>query len=100
MVPSSIWVKQTSSSSDGISASRSRAQTPNAILTGILKAREMCIDAQGGLNGVRELNGDETRNGECVIMPNENPDYGGFPIAITIPAHTAIATCTAYTITE
>jgi hypothetical protein len=25
------------------------------------------------------------------MMPNEDPDYGGFPIAITIPARTGIA---------
>lgn len=74
--------------------------SPDAAFTGILSARERFVDQDGELKGLRELNGDETRSGECLIMPNINPDYGGFPIAITIPAHTAIATCTAYTLTK
>jgi hypothetical protein len=46
------------------------------------------------------MNGDETRSGAFYIMPNEDPDYGGFPIAVTIPARTCIAECTTYSIEE
>ena len=45
---------------------------------------------------LRRLNGDETRSGQFVIMPNDDPDYGGFPISITIPARTRIAECEIY----
>jgi hypothetical protein len=33
-------------------------------------------------------------------MPNEDPDYGGFPIAVTIPMNTGIAECWAYSLEE
>ena len=48
----------------------------------------------------RVLNGDETRSGEFMIMPNEEPDYGGFPIAVTIPCRTMIAEVEAYSLFE
>ncbi|KAM0551166.1 hypothetical protein ACHAPJ_008508 [Fusarium lateritium] len=44
----------------------------------------------------RRLNGDETRSGHQAIMPNEEPDTGGFPININIPAVTRVAECTVY----
>ncbi|KFZ18015.1 hypothetical protein V501_01402 [Pseudogymnoascus sp. VKM F-4519 (FW-2642)] len=50
------------------------------------------VDAEKGiLRTERTLNGDETRSGLFCIMPNEEPDYGGFPICVTIPARTMIA---------
>lgn len=33
-------------------------------------------------------------------MPNEDPDYGGFPICVTLPARTMIAECEPYSLEE
>ncbi|MCJ1256315.1 hypothetical protein MMC24_004136 [Lignoscripta atroalba] len=69
--------------------------------TGILSFEEKEVDRDSGmLKTLRMLNGDETRSGACCVMPNEEPDYGGFPIAITIPARTAIAEVEIYTLEE
>ncbi|KAL4942373.1 hypothetical protein BDV06DRAFT_235463 [Aspergillus oleicola] len=69
--------------------------------TGILGAWEKEVDeSTGELSTLRALNGDETRSGEFLIMPNDEPDYGGFPIAVTIPARTCIAEVEAYTVAE
>ncbi|KAL1601385.1 hypothetical protein SLS60_006297 [Paraconiothyrium brasiliense] len=71
--------------------------TPEADYTGILSFVEKEVNpATGKLETLRRLNGDETRSGRFAIMPNEDPDYGGFPISITIPARTRIAECTVY----
>lgn len=60
---------------------------------GILKNEEKVVEDRdtGKLRTLRTLGGDETRSGARAVMPNEDPDYGGFPIAITIPAKTGIA---------
>ncbi|KAJ2897345.1 putative glycoside hydrolase protein [Zalerion maritima] len=80
---------------------RFKAVDPKATFCGILHAEEKdAIDETGELQTLRVLNGDETRSGEFLIMPNENPDYGGFPIAVTIPARTGIAEVEAYIIYE
>ncbi|KAM0433472.1 hypothetical protein ACHAPT_004352 [Fusarium lateritium] len=71
-----------------------------ATLTGILGAEEKEVDEEGKLRTLRVLNGDETRSGEFVMMPNDDPDYGGFPIAVTVPARTCIAEVEAYWIAE
>lgn len=72
----------------------------NKKFTGILKAIELNYintkNGKGTLANGRLLNGDETRSGTCLTMPNEFPDEGGFPIPITIPAGTAIAICQPY----
>lgn len=74
---------------------------PKSTFTGILHAEEKEVNAETGeLHTLKLLGGDETRSGEFLIMPNEDPDYGGFPIAVTIPARTAIAECWAYSIEE
>jgi hypothetical protein len=72
--------------------------SPKAHFTGILDFREMDVDGKrtGELRTVRLLNGDETQSGKYVIMPTEDPDYGGFPISVTIPARTGIAMCQPY----
>ncbi|RMJ12448.1 hypothetical protein BHE90_010900 [Fusarium euwallaceae] len=67
---------------------------------GILWAEEKEVDAEGKLQTLRILNGDETRSGEFLMMPNDDPDYGGFPIAVTVPARTCIAEVEAYWIAE
>lgn len=65
--------------------------------TGILSFNEKISDLDTKeLKDGRVLNGDESRSGEVAIMPSENPDYGGFPISITIPARTRIAECEVY----
>jgi hypothetical protein len=68
--------------------------------TGILSFTEKSVvDAEKGiLQTERHLNGDETRSGRFCIMPNEEPDYGGFPICVTIPARTMIAEVEVYSI--
>ncbi|KAL4799496.1 glycoside hydrolase superfamily [Aspergillus venezuelensis] len=80
---------------------RFRGLDENITFTGILGAWEKEVDdVTGELSTLRTLNGDETRSGEFLIMPNDDPDYGGFPIAVTIPARTCIAEVEAYTIFE
>lgn len=76
--------------------------TKNSTFTGILKFEEKAIDDEetGRLRTVRVLNGDETRSGSFAMMPNEDPDYGGFPISVTVPARTMIAEMTFYSISD
>ncbi|CAI6335595.1 unnamed protein product [Periconia digitata] len=78
-----------------------KSTSPASTFTGILHAEEKEINAETGeLSTLKWLGGDETRSGEFLIMPNEDPDYGGFPIAVTIPARTCIAECWAYSLEE
>ncbi|KAF7162402.1 hypothetical protein CNMCM6106_009376 [Aspergillus hiratsukae] len=69
---------------------------------GILRFEEKVVTNKetGELKTRRVLNGDETRSGQFAIMPNEDPDYGGFPIAITILAKTMIAELQFYSLDE
>lgn len=68
----------------------------SAPFTGILSFNEKEVQPDGSLKTLRMLNGDETRSGAFCIMPNENPDYGGFPICVTIPSRTMIAEAEVY----
>ncbi|KAJ9661447.1 hypothetical protein H2201_006478 [Coniosporium apollinis] len=77
-----------------------KSTNSKSTFTGILHSEEKTVDEHGDLHTARTMNGDETRSGEFYIMPNDDPDYGGFPIAVTIPARTCIAECTAYSIEE
>lgn len=78
-----------------------RSLRKGAHFTGILKLEEKVKDRNsGGFVTRRLLNGDETRSGQQAIMPNEEPDTGGFPININIPAVTRIAECTVYELLE
>lgn len=72
---------------------RAKAVSKTSHYTGILRFEEKIVeDAETGkLKRGRVLNGDETRSGRFGMMPNEDPDYGGFPICVTIPARTMIA---------
>jgi hypothetical protein len=81
---------------------RARSLNPKATFTGILKFNEKTVSDEeaGALRTVRMLNGDETRSGSCVMMPNEDPDYGGFPICVTIPARTMISEVEFYDIED
>jgi beta-galactosidase GanA len=78
-----------------------KSKNAESTFTGVLHAEEKEADPDTcELTTLRLLGGDETRSGQCLIMPNEDPDYGGFPIAVTIPARTGIAECWAYSIEE
>jgi hypothetical protein len=77
-----------------------KSTNPSATFTGLLRSEEKEVDASGNLRTLRTLNGDETKSGAFMIMPNRDPDYGGFPIRVTIPARTCIAECTAYSIED
>ena len=72
---------------------RAKAVSKKSHYTGILHFEEKVVeDSEAGkLKRGRILNGDETRSGRFGMMPNEDPDYGGFPICVTIPARTMIA---------
>lgn len=72
----------------------------SAPFTGILRFDEKEVQDDGSLKTLRQLNGDETRSGAFCIMPTDNPDYGGFPISVTIPARTGIAEAVPYFIEE
>ncbi|KAE9376700.1 glycoside hydrolase family 35 protein [Stipitochalara longipes BDJ] len=73
-----------------------------SVFTGILSfvEKEVANIETGEMRTVRMLNGDETRSGSAAVMPSEAPDYGDFPISITIPAVTGIAECEAYSLEE
>lgn len=68
----------------------------SAPFTGILRFDEKEPQPDGSLKTLRMLNGDETRSGKFCIMPSEDPDYGGFPICVTIPARTMVAEAEPY----
>ncbi|CZR64991.1 probable beta-galactosidase [Phialocephala subalpina] len=75
--------------------------SPKSTFTGILNFTEKVVDKDTGkLITGKKLNGDETRSGRFLMMPNEDPDYGGFPICVTIPARTMIAECEVYSLEE
>ncbi|GKU08827.1 glycoside hydrolase [Fusarium langsethiae] len=79
---------------------RFKAAREGATFGGILTGKEKEVDESGNLQTLRILNGDETRHGEFMMMPNDDPDYGGFPIAVTPGARTCIAEVQAYCIYE
>lgn len=75
---------------------------PKAVFTGILNfvEKDVIDEATGEMRTWRTFGGDETRSGQSVVMPGEDPDYGGFPISITIPARTCIAECEVYALED
>jgi hypothetical protein len=79
---------------------QARFEHESAPFTGILSFEEKEVQSDGSLKTLRTLNGDETRSGKFCIMPNDEPDYGGFPICVTIPARTAIAEVEAYALED
>ena len=81
---------------------RAISLSPAATFTGILRFEEKSVVNRetGELKTLRVLNGDETRSGIFAMMPNEDPDYGGFPICVTIPARTMIAEVEFYSIDD
>ncbi|KLU87966.1 hypothetical protein MAPG_06956 [Magnaporthiopsis poae ATCC 64411] len=83
---------------------RAKATSARATFTGILRFEEKKAIAEkdGGvrLETLRTLNGDETRSGAFAMMPGPSPDYGGFPICVTVPAKTMIAEVSFYHLEE
>ncbi|KAL4920826.1 glycoside hydrolase superfamily [Aspergillus aurantiobrunneus] len=81
---------------------RAKSLSPTSAFTGILRFEEKLVSdkEKGELRTLRVLNGDETRSGIYAMMPNEDPDYGGFPICVTIPARTMIAELEFYSLDE
>ncbi|KAI5360654.1 Putative glycoside hydrolase, family 35, glycoside hydrolase, family 42 [Septoria linicola] len=77
-----------------------RSTDPRACFNGLLKFAEKEVAEDGELKTLRLLNGDETRSGKVAIMPSPDPDYGGFPVAITIPARTGITLVEPYALFE
>lgn len=78
-----------------------KSLSPKSTFTGILSFNEKQVDrVTGKLVTLRKLNGDETRGGKFCIMPSEDPDYGDFPICVTIPARTMIADVEVYSLEE
>jgi hypothetical protein len=77
-------------------------KSTSAAFTGILSFVEKSVQnvEDGTLRTERRLNGDETRSGKFCIMPAEEPDYGGFPICVTIPARTMIAEVEVYSLND
>ncbi|KAI1458967.1 glycoside hydrolase superfamily [Annulohypoxylon moriforme] len=81
---------------------RAKSLSPKASFTGILNFEEKTVvnSETGELKTQRRLNGDETRSGKFAMMPSEDPDYGGFPICVTVPARTMIAELEVYALKE
>ncbi|KAI7162486.1 beta-galactosidase [Hortaea werneckii] len=76
-----------------------QSRDERAHFSGILRFEEKNVKGDE-LRTVRFLNGDETRSGKSAVMPADDPDYGGFPISITIPARTGIAMCQPYALID
>ncbi|KAL1962307.1 hypothetical protein VTN77DRAFT_9798 [Rasamsonia byssochlamydoides] len=81
-----------------------RSLNTKSIFTGILNFLEKepirGPDGKTELRTLRRLNGDETRSGRFAMMPGPDPDYGGFPICVTIPARTMVAEVEPYSLEE
>ena len=81
-----------------------RSTDPRADFTGILSLDELEVvnDGSGTMKKVRRLNGDEIKSGQAAVMPvmGSGPDYGDFPIPITIPGETGLARCMVYRILD
>jgi len=79
-----------------------KSLSPKSTFSGILNfvEKEMVDPSKGTMRDRRRLNGDETRSGKFAIMPSADPDYGGFPICVTVPAVTMIAEVEPYSLEE
>lgn len=79
-----------------------RSRKKSATFSGILSflEKEVVDEETGEMRTCRVLNGDETQSGRVCIMPSDSPDYGDFPICITIPARTRIAEAVPYFLEE
>ncbi|KAL0944509.1 uncharacterized protein CTRU02_202396 [Colletotrichum truncatum] len=77
-----------------------KSTSPTSVFTGMAKTHELSVpDPKDGVfRKERTLNGDETRSGAWINMPNEKPDYGEGYIPVTIPARTKIAQTEIYSL--
>lgn len=75
---------------------------PAVVFVGLLNfvEKEVVNETTGEMRSRRAFGGDETRSGAAAVMPGEDPDYGDFPISITIPAKTRIAQCEVYALKD
>jgi hypothetical protein len=78
----------------------SRVQARAGAFQRCLRFDEKKVQDNGSLETLRMLNGEETRSGAFCIMPNEDPDCGGMPICVTIPARTMIAAVEVYALED
>ena len=80
-----------------------QATHTGAVFSSVLQFEEKRM-VDGKMVTERLMNGDETsvggHTGSVVRMPSGDPDYGEFPIAISIPSRTKIATCKPYYLTD
>jgi hypothetical protein len=76
--------------------------SPSSGFTGILSfdEKEVVNQKTGEMRTLRRLNGDETQGGKQVVMPTSDPDYDGYPIAISIPGKTQLAECRVYSLED
>ncbi|KAH6689905.1 glycoside hydrolase [Plectosphaerella plurivora] len=79
---------------------RFRSLKKGAGFTGILSSRELEPAEDGTLRTGRIWNGDQIKGGEAMVMPNEEPDYGEFPIPASVPARTGLAEVEVYVLEE
>lgn len=75
-----------------------KSLSPTSIYTSVLTCEEKYVvnKKTGELKTLRKLGGDETQSGKFANMPNEDPDYGDFPICVTIPSRTMICEVSFY----
>jgi hypothetical protein len=84
---------------EGFQVEFSRHKGPEAFVS-LLSFTELDI-VDGEVQRLRFLNGDETSSHTTATvarMPGPNPDYGEFPIAISIPSRSRIAECVPYSL--
>jgi hypothetical protein len=79
---------------------RFKSLKKSAGFTGILSSRELEMGGNGKLRTGRVWNGDQIKGGEAMVMPNEEPDYGEFPIPASVPARTGLAEVEVYVLEE
>jgi hypothetical protein len=75
-----------------------RSRDPRATDTGVLSFEEktMVNDDRGEMRTLRVLNGDETKQGRCSVMPSKEPDYGSSVIPTPLGASTRLVPCSVY----
>lgn len=79
-----------------------QSTSPTSAFTSILRYEEKSVvdPVARTLRTERVLNGDESRGGKWVNMPNSTPDLGDSKVPITIPARTMIAEVEVYSTDE
>lgn len=73
---------------------------PEAALTGIQSVVEKEVDGDGVWRAPRVLRGTETRGVEGLIIPTDDPGYGGLHIGVPIPDVTCDIDVDAYWVAD